>query len=73
MLRLKIFDNLYFQYESGFLSEEAWNAYRVEFRQELRNPHLWTRNIFDHSPEIWRDSFQGLVKQLLQENEAAGQ
>jgi hypothetical protein len=72
MLRLKIFDNLYFQYESGFLSEEAWNAYRIEFRQELGNPQLWTRTIFDHSPEIWRGSFQGLVEELLQENESVG-
>ncbi|MEJ2129345.1 MAG: hypothetical protein P8X81_10935 [Woeseiaceae bacterium] len=73
MLRLKIFDNLYFQYESGFLSEEAWSAYREEFRIELGNPQLWTRAIFEHSAEIWRESFQGLVKELLQENELVDQ
>lgn len=73
MLRLKIFDNLFFQYQAGFLSEEAWKAYRVEFREELANSQLWTRTIFDHNPDIWRDSFQGLVKELSKEIKSAGQ
>jgi hypothetical protein len=64
---LKGRDNLYFQYQSGFLSEEAWYALRVEFRRELHNPRLWTRNYYERDPEIWRKSFQSLINELLDE------
>ncbi len=68
---LKGRDNLYFQYQSGFLNEEAWYALRVEFKRELHNPRVWTRLLYENDPEIWRESFQTLINELLDESTPA--
>ena len=65
---LKNRDNLYFQYQAGFLTEEAWDAVRAEFRGELHNPRAWTRNLYEDNPEIWRKSFRTLINELLDES-----
>ena len=65
---LKGRDNLYFQYQSGFLTEEAWYALRVEFKRELHDPRLWTRILYENDPETWRESFQALINELLNES-----
>ena len=65
---LKGRDNLYFQYQAGFLTEEAWDALRVEFRRELHNPRVWTRILYEDNPEIWRKSFRMLINELLDES-----
>jgi hypothetical protein len=64
---LKGRDNLYFQYQSGFLTEEAWHALRAEFKRELHDPRLWTRPLFENDPEVWRESFRALINELLEE------
>ncbi len=64
---LKGRDNLYFQYQSGFLTEEAWHALRAEFKRELHDPRIWTRPIYENNPEVWRESFGTLINELLDE------
>ena len=64
---LKGRDNLYFQYQSGFLTEEAWYALRAEFKWELHDPRFWTRLRYELNPEVWRESFQTLINELLDE------
>ncbi len=64
---LKGRDNLYFQYQSGFLTEEAWYALRAEFKWELHDPRFWTRPRYELNPEVWRESFQTLINELLDE------
>jgi len=64
---LKGRDNLYFQYQSGFLTEEAWHALRAEFKRELHDPRLWTRPYYEYNPEVWRESFRTLINELLDE------
>jgi hypothetical protein len=68
-VRLKAFDNLYFQYQSDFLSEEAWRALREESRRDLMNPRLWTRRVYEYSQENWRASFRELVDEIIDEND----
>ncbi len=68
---LKGRDNLYFQYQSGFLTDEAWYALRAEFKRELHNPRLWTRLLYEDNPEVWRESFGTLINELLEESTPA--
>ena len=64
---LKARDNLYFQYQSGFITEEAWYALRAEFKWELHNSRVWTRPLYELNPGLWRESFQTLINELLDE------
>ena len=68
-VRLKAFDNHYFQYQSGFLSEEAWRALREEYRRDLTDPRLWTRRVYEYSQENWRASFRELVDEIIDGND----
>lgn len=63
-MTLKGYDNLYFQYQAGFLSEEAWIPMRTQLQQSLADPRTWTRSLFMRHPEIWRESFRNLVGEL---------
>ena len=63
-MSLKSYDNLYFQYQSGFLSEEAWVPMRTQLRQSLDDPRTWTRGVYERNPEIWRESFRELIRDL---------
>ena len=63
-ISLKSYDNLYFQYQSGFLSEEAWVPMRTQLQQSLDDPRTWTRGLYEGNPEIWRESFRELIRDL---------
>lgn len=65
-ISLKSYDNLHFQYQSGFLSEEAWNAVLVQLGQGLQEPRTWMRGTFEENPGIWRESYRNLIQQLLE-------
>ncbi len=67
-ISLKSYDNLYFQYQSGFLSEEAWDAMQVQLRQSLEDPRTWMRGSFEENPEIWRETYRSLIQDLLGES-----
>ena len=64
-LFLKSHDNVYFQYQSGFLSEEAWNALREQLQVGLDEPRSWCRAVFEKNPGIWRASYRELLQKML--------
>jgi len=67
---LKVLDNHYYQHQSGFLSKEAWAAYRTEGEQNLNNPLRFERLIFEMNPGVWRHSFQQLIADIVVPTEA---
>jgi hypothetical protein len=66
-LFLKSHDNIYFQYQAGFLSDEAWAALREQFKAGLNDPRTWTKGVFEESPKIWRESYRELIYELISE------
>ena len=58
-------DNNYFQYESGFMSEGAWQSQRNRF-QKLFSNELFAATYLNEKSE-YRPSFQQLCDQLLTE------
>ena len=60
-------DNNHFQYQSGFLTEETWHAYRDELGTYLRSPLF--RLIWYSSKHEYRADFQNVVEQLILEND----
>jgi len=65
---LKNYDNIYFQYQNGFMSEEMWQAMLAQLRQQLNDPNVWVRGAYEYNPEVWRESFQQVMDELLREN-----
>jgi hypothetical protein len=65
LMYLKVLDNHYYQYQSGFLSEEAWAAYRTEGEQNLNNPLRFERLILDTNPDVSRRSFRQLISDIV--------
>ena len=65
---LKNFDNIYFQYQSGFLAEEMWQAMHFNLRMLLNNPDSWVRNTYLFERSIWRESFREVVDEILSES-----
>jgi hypothetical protein len=70
---LKSHDNVHFQYQSGFLSEEAWSALRVQLKDGLNDPRTWSRAVYEDNPGVWRKSYRELIQELLDENGPATQ
>jgi hypothetical protein len=71
--QLMVYDNLLFQYQSGFLSEEAWRAFRREIQRDLDDPRSWTRLFYERDLHIWRDSFRELMEEFSLDNESVNQ
>jgi len=70
-LFLKGNDNVYFQYQQGFLSEEAWQALRMQLKEGLADQRTWTRAIYEENPILWRQSYRELLDELIAELDAA--
>ncbi len=64
---LKNHDNLYFQYQAGFLSDEAWKALRMQLKRGLDDPRTWAQSVFMKDATVWRDSYRELIQQILDE------
>lgn len=62
---LKSHDNVYFQYQAGFLSDEAWSALRMQLKAGLNDPRSWCRSVYESKPEVWRDSYRTLIQELI--------
>lgn len=58
-------DNYYFQYQQGFMEEEAWAAFRYRFKKSFEEDYY--RYAFLGDPQQWRKSFQDLCNELLDE------
>jgi len=63
----KGFDNILYQYEAGFISEESWNGFRAELKRALSIENSGLRHYFLMSPEIWRQSYRELVYEVIAE------
>ena len=63
-----MFDNYHFQYEQGFLTEDAWNAFRVRLKATVADKV--TAEMFRQQADQWRKSFSDLCFQILDELEA---
>ncbi len=65
---LTAFDNIYFQYQSGFISEEAWEAFRHRLRRVFESPI--TRQLFESDSDWYRESYRQLCHEILTEIES---
>ncbi len=62
---LTAFDNIYFQYQSGFISDESWQAFRYRLRHIFESPI--TRRLFEKDPHWYRASYRQLCDEILTE------
>ena len=65
---LSMFDNNYFQYQSGLMSEEGWQAQRRRLRMSLERSVFYRAEILARG-ERYRDSFRDLATEIIQELE----
>ncbi|NIW70291.1 hypothetical protein GWN15_15615 [candidate division KSB1 bacterium] len=68
---LTAFDNIHFQYQSGFISDEAWQAFRHRLRTIFESPIA--RQIFESDLNWYRASYRELCEQLISEVESEDQ
>ena len=71
IILLKGHDNVYFQYQAGFLSDEAWVALRKQLKIGLNDPSTWARSVYEEEPEVWRESYRELIEEILVEIDTA--
>jgi len=71
-INLKTLDNLYFQYQSGFLSDEAWLVFRAELKSQfaLGPPASIIRILYEANPEYLRASFRIFLDEMAAEVDA---
>ena len=67
-INLFIFDNYHFQYQSGFLNEEAWQSIRSRF--DFIASSLFMRNTIVNRGDRWRASFVELCLEIIEEVES---
>ena len=67
-INLLIFDNYHFQYQSGFLNEEAWQSIRSRFG--FVASALFMRNQIVNHGHRWRASFVELCLEMIEEVES---
>ena len=60
-------DNVHFQWESGFMNDDAWNAYRVQLKYSMTTP--MGRFIIETYGGNFRPSFREVCLDLISENE----
>ena len=65
LISLTNFDNLYFQYQSGFILDESWQAFRYRLLRELESPI--TRLAFEEDPNWYRASYRQLCREIITE------
>jgi hypothetical protein len=72
VINMKTADNLYFQYQSGFLTDEAWLAFRNELKSRFTQspPESFLRVIYEKNPDQLRTSFRSLLDELAAEVDA---
>jgi hypothetical protein len=68
-LSLASIDNNHYQWESGYLSDDAWSPYRSTLINILKNPMC--RFIVEKRGGLYRESFRKLTSALIEENKAA--
>jgi len=58
-------DNFHYQYNSGFMADESWDAFRRQLRDNLSNEA--TAAYYRNYGSSFRSSFEELCDQILQE------
>ena len=61
-----MFDNYHFQYEAGFMTEEAWSQHRTTLARLVRQPH-WQYVMATFEMRL---SFKELCDRLYDENQS---
>ena len=61
-------ENVFFQYESGYLPDDHWQKSRAVFKDSLSRWPL--RQVYENDPDDWRPSFGALIKEILAEIDA---
>lgn len=61
-------DNFHYQYTSGFMEEESWDAFRRQLRKELAKESVAA--YYKNFKFSMRASFEALCEEILNENEA---
>ncbi len=66
-------ENVHSQYLSGYVSEDRWRAPRAAIKGLLRSTYDPRKN-YEANPAAWRESFQQLLDELINEidSETAG-
>ena len=67
MIYLTQADNHYFQYQSGFMEEEAWHAQLATLKRVVRSPASPIPTVLSESRTQYRASFLALIDQIAQE------
>ena len=67
VIQLRSFDNMYFQYQSGFLSQEAWLAFRVSLVRALSRDPSYVRVTYLRTKEENRPAFRAEVEREIAE------
>ena len=66
------YEDQYFQYSNGFLSEERWNGSKVGMKRYLSDrstmPVRWA---YERAPERYSTSFQAVMDELIAELDSA--
>ena len=63
-MTLGVYDNLHFQYESGFLTDDAWSAYEAQIAQSRDDPYI--QYVLTNNRNVYRSSFIELMDRLTQ-------
>ncbi len=63
-------DNFHYQYRSGFMAEESWDAFRRQLRAELEDAE--NAAYYRDYGANFRESFEELCNQILHEIESEG-
>ena len=67
-VNLALFDNNYFQYQSGLMAEESWQAQRRRFKSALQDSDFMRAEITVRT-DRYRDSFVALAQEIIAEIE----
>ena len=65
---ISMFDNNYFQFQSGLMSEEGWRSQQNRLRMSLGRSEFYRAEILARG-DRYRDSFVELAKAIIQELE----
>lgn len=62
-------DNHYYQYQSGFMEEEAWQAQLATLKRVVQSPTSPIFPVMKRSETQYRASFVALIDQIVQETD----
>ena len=65
---LLAYDNMFFQHESGFISDHGWAAGRVDMKNVMR--FLFMRRLFESQHERMRPTFRAEFVEIIKELDA---